>query len=427
MKRHVTCAVLATFAAAAGFAENPAVAANCSNTSVGLVPINDLGTARYQGFEGGLYPGGSNRRPDAHTAGGLRAASHIQPRDRNGNPDPNGKIVVMTFGYSNTAQESDWLLFFGGGSALRNPSVQLVNGGIPGLSADRIVKLGALPTPLLNAELTKAGVTEEQVQVIWYKQAVESPTGTFPDHAETLRGFNEWILQQLKIVYPNLQIAYMSTRAYGGYGLSGVNPEPYAYETGFSYKWLIEQQINGDPALNYDPALGPVKAPWISWGPYLWADGETPRADGWFWRCSDFQSDGTHPSFLGAVKVGGQVARFFERDPTSVGWYLAAPPATGVDVLPESGWTVGAARPNPFGVRMAVPVRIDEAERVEAAVYSLDGRRVRSLHSGELPAGAHEITWDGRDSRGRSAPAGVYLVRIDNGRDVRTVKTTLLR
>ena len=70
----------------------------------------------------------------------------------------------------------------------------------------------------------------------------------------------------------------------------------------------IEQQINGDPELNYDPSRGPVKVPWISWGPYLWADGETPRSDGWLWRCSDFQDDGTHPSFLGAVKVGGQVA-----------------------------------------------------------------------------------------------------------------------
>src|SRR5205814_5733577 len=91
------------------------------------------------------------------------------------------------------------------------------------------------------------------------------------------------------------------SRIYAGYatGVSALNPEPYAYESGFAVKWLIEGQINGADSVNYDPARGPVQAPWLSWAPYLWADGLTPRNDGLTWVCSSFQSDGTHPSATG--------------------------------------------------------------------------------------------------------------------------------
>jgi hypothetical protein len=73
---------------------------------------------------------------------------------------------------------------------------------------------------------------------------------------------------------------YLSSRTYGGWAKTRLNPEPYAYESGFSVKWLIEQQLKGEPALNYDPAKGEVKVPWLSWGPYLWARGTDKRSDG---------------------------------------------------------------------------------------------------------------------------------------------------
>jgi hypothetical protein len=37
-------------------------------------------------------------------------------------------------------------------------------------------------------------------------------------------------------------------------------------------RWLIRDQIDGRPDLNPDPGKGPVKAPVLLWGPYLWAD-----------------------------------------------------------------------------------------------------------------------------------------------------------
>jgi hypothetical protein len=83
-----------------------------------------------------------------------------------------------------------------------------------------------------------------------------------------------------------------------------LNPEPYAYEGAFVVRWLIQGQLKGDPSLNYDPAKGPVKAPLLLWGPYLWADGTTPRKrDGLIYAARDFDVDGTHPSESGRQKV----------------------------------------------------------------------------------------------------------------------------
>ena len=42
----------------------------------------------------------------------------------------------------------------------------------------------------------------------------------------------------------------------------------------------LERQIAGDPALEFDPTRGTVRAPRLAWGPYLWAEGITERSDG---------------------------------------------------------------------------------------------------------------------------------------------------
>ena len=47
-----------------------------------------------------------------------------------------------------------------------------------------------------------------------------------------------------------MKVAYLSSRLYGKYATNGLFPEPVAYEDGFGIKWLIEDQINGDPALS---------------------------------------------------------------------------------------------------------------------------------------------------------------------------------
>jgi len=88
-------------------------------------------------------------------------------------------------------------------------------------------------------------------------------------------------------------------------------------------KWLIEEQIKGDPALSFDLNKGEVKAPWLSWGPYLWANGDRPRKDGFVFAYDDFRdNDRMHHSVQGMQKMGTQLLIFFKSDSTTKGWFL---------------------------------------------------------------------------------------------------------
>jgi lysophospholipase L1-like esterase len=165
-------------------------------------------------------------------------------------------------------------------------------------------------------------VTGAQVQVVWIKQADPGPTQGFPKYAQTLQAELRQLVQLLHRRFPNLKLAYLSSRIYGGYARTRLNPEPYAYESGFAVKWLIEEQLKGDAALNYDPAKGTVKAPWLSWGPYLWANGTSKRADGLFYEEGDFAGDGTHPSARGQRKVADLLLTFFKSDATAKPWFV---------------------------------------------------------------------------------------------------------
>src|SRR3974377_2338234 len=83
-----------------------AVPSDCTRTSVGLIPVTELGTGLYQGRQGGLYPNGSNLRPAEHEAAGLAAPRAIRPLDALGAPDDKGgKVVFISVGMSNTTQE----------------------------------------------------------------------------------------------------------------------------------------------------------------------------------------------------------------------------------------------------------------------------------------------------------------------------------
>ena len=172
----------------------------------------------------------------------------------------------------------------------------------------------------VDQRLQKAGVTPQQVQVAWVKVAQRRPGGRFPVDAQLFSDDLATISQILRSRYPNLVIAYFSSRTYGGY--SGLNPEPFAYQTGFGVKFLIERQIGGDTELEFDPAQGAAVAPWLAWGPYLWADGDHPRADGLAWPCEDW-NDPNHLGPSGRLKVAERLHAFLASDPTACSWYLA--------------------------------------------------------------------------------------------------------
>jgi hypothetical protein len=294
--------------------------------SLKLVPLTELGDQEYQGFKGGLYPGGTNERPAEHEKSGLALAKQVQPLDAAGKPSPAGKIVLLSIGMSNTNQASQGFERHLAKADDINPRFLFVNGAQSGMTAARIQdptsQSGELYWDTVEKRLKQAGVTPAQVQAVWIKQADAQPKSGFPAYAKQLQAELARIVQLLPERFPNCKLAYLSGRTYGGFATIPLNPEPYAYESGFSVKWLIEDQLKGEPALNYDPKRGAVKAPWLSWGPQLWANGATKRADGFYYVKEDFGKDGTHHSPAGQLKIGGAVMEFFRSDATTRPWFL---------------------------------------------------------------------------------------------------------
>lgn len=292
-----------------------------------LKPLTEMGAGEYQGFKGGLYADGKNERPKAHETAGVALAKAVQPLDAAGKPSPMGKIVVLSIGMSNTSQASDGFRKQLAAAKGVNPDVVFVNGAVGGQTAAAIQDpddggRGTKYWAIVDQRLKEAGVTRTQVQAIWIKQADAGPTQGFPKYAKTLQGELTRIVQILPARFLNARLTYLSSRTYGGYATTKLNPEPYAFESGFSVRWLIEEQLKGSPELNFDPKKGDVRAPWLSWGPYLWANGTTKRADGFFYDEADFsRNDGTHHSPAGQNKVGGLLLDFFKTDLTTRMWF----------------------------------------------------------------------------------------------------------
>jgi hypothetical protein len=338
---------------AVGLGMCPLVAdGDCSLTRTGNVPLDDLGPGIYKGYMGGLYPNGSNTRPGVHNAAGLALASQVQPLDSLGRPDTaNGKIVMISVGMSNATQEfaskgTQTFEMLADADPERNSRLVFVDGAQSGQDAPTWLDPSAVTWTIVNERLAAAGVTPQQVQVAWLKQALIDPSiyGAFPAHAHTLQANLETIIRNIKSNYPNIKLTYLSTRT-RAYTNTFHSPEPFAYETGFAVKWAVEDQIKGLGNLNFDSTKGAVVAPFICWGPYIWADGLDPRSDGFTWLCSDLEADFIHPSATGGVpKVADQLLAFFKTDPTATPWFLkktgpGQPPRVTASATPSSGTT----------------------------------------------------------------------------------------
>ncbi len=343
------------------------VRADCSLTTTGAIPLPDLGINPYKGFAGGLYPNSSNTRPVAHEAAGIDIATNqIKPLDSLGNVDlVNGKIVLISVGMSNTHEEFE--LFSDPGTFIpranadlaKNPQLVLVNGAIGSRVAGCHPEWNPVPHicwtdpnsdvwTTVDSRLATASATPAQVQVVWMKHAEARP-GYYPTsdpiygslfHAKVLRDDLVIVAQNLKTKYPNIKIIYLSsrTRAYRSFlvelNQNLLNPEPFAYESSFADKWLVEDYINGTL----------TGVPYLTWGPYLWADGTDPRSDGFTWQCADVQADFTHPAAPGRAKVADQLLAFFKTDPTATSWFLnktvvGLAPSCAPTANPSSGLT----------------------------------------------------------------------------------------
>jgi immune inhibitor A len=107
------------------------------------------------------------------------------------------------------------------------------------------------------------------------------------------------------------------------------------------------------------------------------------------------------------------------------------------------GFVIGVPHPNPFthSVTLAfgLPRKIArapgtswpdpavETSHVEMSVYSVDGRRIRTITNRRLAPGYYHLTWDGRNDRGEPVSSGVYFITASADGYVTSRKIILVR
>lgn len=297
--------------------------------STGLVPLDEMpAEARYFDQDGGLYGGGVNVPPASHLAAAQTALTQITPLDAQGHPAADGKIGLVSISMSNATQEFSMFKQLADADRSKSPRVAIVDCAQGGQAMAEWAPHDAAPWREAERRLAAAGVSPAQVQVAWVKLANKGPRGSLAEHGKKLQADTLAVLQNAKRRFPNLRIAYLSSRIYGGYASGPLNPEPYAYESAFAVRWLIQDQMSGQAALQFRHTDNETaKVPLLLWGPYLWADGERPRtSDGLHYLREDLAGDGTHPSQTGRRKVAEQLLTFFKSDPLATPWFVQNSP-----------------------------------------------------------------------------------------------------
>lgn len=83
--------------------------------------------------------------------------------------------------------------------------------------------------------------------------------------------------------------------------------------------------------------------------------------------------------------------------------------------------------PNPTVGSATISYHLPNTTDTRITIYDVTGREVKTLVSGEVPAGKHELTWQAIDDAGRSVSAGVYFISMKAGGFQASEKVTLIR
>ncbi len=135
-----------------------------------------------------------------------------------------------------------------------------------------------------------------------------------------------------------------------------------------------------------------------------------------------FRSNGTlgqsTPIGIGAAAPKKVYAGFWGRT-----WSL-----TGVDGNPVAYRNeLFQNYPNPFNPSTTIEYSLEETGTARIVIFSVDGRRIRTLEGGVKPPGLHRAIWDGRNERGESVATGIYFYRLEANRVAAVKKMLLLR
>jgi len=89
--------------------------------------------------------------------------------------------------------------------------------------------------------------------------------------------------------------------------------------------------------------------------------------------------------------------------------------------------TLSPPAPNPFNssVKFEYNLNLPFPIKANINIYNSRGQHIRTLFSGLINPGRHQLYWDGQDGYGRALPSGVYFVQLSSG-NLREIQKVIL-
>jgi photosystem II stability/assembly factor-like uncharacterized protein len=209
-------------------------------------------------------------------------------------------------------------------------------------------------------------------------------------------------------------------------GYVNVAPEDIDVIGNASSEWLVDLTI--DCANAYVPGLATLKMldPTVSGSDHYM-----------FWQAgydallAIEDENVPYPYYHTINDTLGNITMSFCTDVVKMGIATAAELAeldtvASVPATPAAPLAVSAS-PNPLVAGTRIAFALSSQSGVTARIYDVRGREVRTLFSGSLPAGAHQVTWQGDSADGARVSPGVYFATVATAAGERSAKIMVLR
>lgn len=287
------------------------------------IPLIDMGSKTYLGYNGYLYPNLSNQPLGQYATDLHNFCISIVPLDSLGSPDSlNGRIGFISIGASTCAIMMNALTAKTEGNPLTNPKLLMATCTSGAESINEIMDPKNRFWNTVTKKLQERNLKAKQVEVAYLETEDSVSTNGFPERPLRTKTEYQKAMRTFKTKFPNIKLVYLlgrPTTFLAGSKVKMPNLEPCPYYNGWACKWVIEDQINGVSGTAYK-GTKPV-SPLVTWGWYEWTDGSAvPRSDGFTWQKED-TGDGLHANEAGADTLSTYFQNFLLTDPNASIWY----------------------------------------------------------------------------------------------------------
>ena len=158
----------------------------------------------------------------------------------------------------------------------------------------------------------------------------------------------------------------------------------------------------------------------------LWTD-EFDYMDPARWERATHTFDGNNVDFIeeNVVFEGGYMILCMTT-PSNTG-YNGDPLSSRFDYGIPNIIAMGSAYPNPFNNKVNFPIYVQNSGLIEYQIFDLNGRVLSKNNIITDTDGIVYANWNGRDSNGRYAPSGTYIIQLINNNISLTQKVIFLK